>query len=42
LVELLRSPEASQLETNLAEKLVEESLARNGRDNITALVVRVV
>jgi protein phosphatase len=35
--ELLRSPEP-----HLAERLVEESLARNGRDNTTALVVRVV
>jgi serine/threonine protein phosphatase PrpC len=27
---------------NLASRLVEESLARNGRDNTTALVIRVV
>jgi protein phosphatase len=37
LGEFLRSPSA-----NLADRPVEESLARNGRDNTTALVVRVV
>jgi serine/threonine protein phosphatase PrpC len=42
LVEFLRSAEASQPGANLAHRLVEESLARNGRDNITAVVIRVV
>jgi protein phosphatase len=37
LEELLQSPEA-----HLADQLVEEALARYGRDNTTALVVRVV
>jgi protein phosphatase len=37
LAELLRLPDP-----NLAGRLVEESLARNGRDNTTALVIRVV
>jgi len=39
LVEFLRAPETGR---TLADYLVEESLARNGRDNTTALVVRVV
>ena len=42
LVEFLRSPEATQPGANLADRLVEESLTRNGRDNTTAVVVRVV
>jgi PPM family protein phosphatase len=42
LVELLRLPESTQPEASPADRLVEESLARNGRDNTTALVIRVV
>jgi protein phosphatase len=42
LVEFLRSAEASQPGANLANRLVEESLARSGRDNTTAVVIRVV
>ena len=42
LAELLRSPESIQPGANVAGRLVSESLARNGRDNTTALVVRVV
>jgi len=42
LGELLRSPEAGNPGANLADCLVRESLARNGRDNTTALIVRVV
>lgn len=42
LLEFLRSPEAAQPGGRLADRLVEESLARNGRDNITAMVVRVI
>jgi serine/threonine protein phosphatase PrpC len=40
--EFLRSPESVALGTNSADRLVEESVARHGRDNTTALVVRVV
>jgi len=40
LGEFLSSPEATLMAPNLAELLVEESLARNGRDNTTALVIR--
>ena len=42
LVELLRSPEGIKPGFNVAGRLVEESLAHNGRDNTTALVIRVV
>jgi protein phosphatase len=42
LLEFLRSPEAAQPGGKLADRLVEESLARNGRDNITAMVIRVI
>jgi len=42
LVEFLRSPAAVQPGANLADLLVKESLERNGRDNITAVVIRVV
>ena len=42
LEEFLRSPELTGPGANPAERLVEESLARNGRDNTTALVIRVV
>ena len=41
LEELLRSPEFTQPGASAADRLVEESLARNGRDNTTALVIRV-
>ena len=40
LEEFLRSPDFGQLNASLAYQLVEEALARNGRDNTTALVVR--
>jgi protein phosphatase len=42
LEELLRLPEFARPNANAAERLVAESLARNGRDNTTALVIRVV
>jgi protein phosphatase len=42
LEEFLRSPEFFQAGANPAHRLVEEALARNGRDNITAVVIRVV
>ncbi len=42
LEELLRSPEYAQPNANLADRLVQESLASSGRDNTTALVIRVV
>ena len=42
LEELLRLPELSQPGANPADRLVQESLARSGRDNTTALVIRVV
>jgi protein phosphatase len=42
LEELLRLPESTLPGDNAAARLVEESLARNGRDNTTALVIRVV
>jgi protein phosphatase len=41
LEEFLRLPELNRPDANPAHRLVEESLARNGRDNTTALVVRV-
>jgi serine/threonine protein phosphatase PrpC len=41
LMELLRLPEWTRPGANAAARLVEESLARNGRDNTTALVIRV-
>lgn len=41
LEEFLRSTHSTQPGTSTAHRLVEESLARNGRDNITALVIRV-
>lgn len=40
--EFLRSSEAVVPGANPAKRLVEESLARNGRDNTTAMVIRVV
>ncbi len=42
LGESLRSPESTRPGADPADLLVEESLARNGRDNTTALVIRVV
>lgn len=42
LEEFLRSPQAIAPGANAAHWLVEESLARKGRDNTTALVIRVV
>jgi PPM family protein phosphatase len=42
LQEILRSPEFSGPGVNPADRLVQESLARSGRDNTTALVIRVV
>jgi len=41
LEEFLRSPKSAALGTNSADRLVEESITRNGRDNTTALVIRV-
>lgn len=38
----LRSPESFQPGVNPAHRLVEEALARSGRDNTTAVVIRVV
>lgn len=40
--ELLGLPDPSDAQGNLAQRLVDESLAHDGRDNTTALVVRVV
>jgi serine/threonine protein phosphatase PrpC len=42
LEEFLRAPEVARPGANPADRLVDESLARNGRDNTTALVIRVV
>ena len=42
LVELLRSTSSPGTDTNPAHRLVEESLKNDGRDNTTALVIRVV
>jgi serine/threonine protein phosphatase PrpC len=42
LEDLLRSPESARPGAHAAGRLVEESLAGNGRDNTTALVIRVV
>jgi hypothetical protein len=42
LIELLRAPESAGGKDNPALHLVEESLKNDGRDNTTALVVRVV
>jgi len=41
LVELLRSPEPSDANANLANCLVNESVVKSGRDNTTALVIKV-
>jgi protein phosphatase len=42
LEEFLRSPGSTQPGTNTATRLVKEAVARNGHDNTTALVIRVV
>jgi protein phosphatase len=42
LVDLLRQPHPSAAEVNPARQLVQESLAQSGRDNVTALVVKVL
>jgi protein phosphatase len=42
LLELLRSPEPALAAKDAAARLVDESLARSGRDNTTALVVEVM
>src|ERR1017187_10632271 len=42
LVELLRPPEATGAGANPARRLVEESLEKDGRDNITALVIQMI
>jgi len=42
LADCLRSPESTASGTNPAHRLIEEALTRNARDNVTALVVRVV
>jgi protein phosphatase len=42
LEELLRAPQTPRPGLSVAQWLVEEALARSGRDNITALVVQVV
>jgi len=42
LVELLRPPEPAGAGTNPAQRLVEESLAMDGHDNTTALVIEVI
>jgi len=42
LLQLLRAPEAAEAELPPAQRLVEASLARSGRDNVTALVIEVL
>ncbi len=42
LAEQLRSPDFTGPDANLAHRLVEIAVANDGRDNTTALVVRVV
>ena len=42
LAELLCTPETALEGKTLAQRLVDESLAKDGRDNTTALVIRVV
>ena len=41
LAEFLRQPGSGAGDTNVAHRLVEEALARDGRDNTTALVIQV-
>ena len=42
LAEFLRSPDATRTGAHPARRLVEESVVRNGRDNTTAIVIRVL
>jgi len=42
LVALLRSPDSTDDSLNPAQRLVESSVAKDGRDNTTALVIEVV
>jgi serine/threonine protein phosphatase PrpC len=42
LAEILRTPDSNLAGKTLAQLLVDESLAKDGRDNTTALVIRVV
>jgi len=42
LTENLRHPELTEPNANAARRLVEESLSKSGRDNTTALVIRVI
>lgn len=42
LVELLRAPEIGTAGEDAARRLVEASLVNDGRDNITALIIRVI
>ena len=42
LVELLRPSESAAAPADPAHRLVQESLARDGRDNTTALVIQVI
>jgi PPM family protein phosphatase len=41
ILEILRSPEALSTDQNIAQRLVKASLETGGRDNTTALVIRV-
>jgi protein phosphatase len=41
ITDLLRAPDAPDKPGNLAERLVDASLEKDGRDNTTALVIRV-
>jgi PPM family protein phosphatase len=40
LLEFLRPPKSTKAKTNLAHRLVKESLEKDGRDNTTALVIQ--
>jgi hypothetical protein len=41
MVELLRPAESDGADLNLARRLVKESVAKDGRDNTTALVIQI-
>jgi len=41
VVDILRDPESHKPDINAAQRLVQESLAKSGRDNTTALVIEV-
>jgi PPM family protein phosphatase len=41
VVDILRDPESHKPDVNAAQRLVQESLAKSGRDNTTALVIEV-